>query len=70
VAEYTRFVAIVVPAEIPPDVVRDSKDRAVLACAVGGKADYIVSGDEDLLVLSIYENIPILNANQFVDRLS
>jgi putative PIN family toxin of toxin-antitoxin system len=41
----------VAPAEIPAGVVRDPKDVVVLACAVGGQADYIVSGDQDLLTL-------------------
>src|SRR3989338_9801336 len=34
---------------------RDIKDNKVLACAVEAKADYIVTGDEDLLVLKSYE---------------
>lgn len=65
-----RMIAIIVePAEIPLDAIRDPKDRAVLACAVGGKADYIVSGDQDLLALTAYQNIPILDTAQFVKRL-
>ena len=39
---------------------RDVKDNKFLELAVSGKADYIVSGDEDLLVLSPYRGIPIL----------
>jgi predicted nucleic acid-binding protein len=38
----------------------------VLACAVGGKADVIVSGDEDLVTLGVYENVPIMTAAQFL----
>ena len=30
---------------------RDPKDDHVLACALGGQADYLVTGDADLLVL-------------------
>ena len=31
------------------DVVRDKKDNKILECAFDGKADYIVTGDQDLL---------------------
>ncbi len=68
-AQYRAAAVFVEPAEIPPGIVRDAKDAMVLACAVGGKADFIVSGDRDLLVLNAYESIPILNADQFLQRL-
>jgi putative PIN family toxin of toxin-antitoxin system len=70
VSEYRQVAEFVIPAEIPSDVIRDPKDRAVLACAVGGKADFIVSGDKDLLILRTYENIRILNAAQFRSQLN
>lgn len=69
VSEIQEIAELVTSAEIPPDVVRDPKDRAVLACAVGGNANSIVSGDKDLLVLSVYQNITILTAAQFLSRL-
>lgn len=31
---------------------RDPKDDFLLACALGGDADYLVTGDQDLLVLN------------------
>lgn len=67
--ELRRAAEFVVPSEIPLEAVRDIKDRMVLACAVGGKANYIVSGDKDLLVISAYEHIPILSAGQFLATL-
>jgi uncharacterized protein len=70
VADYLAIAVAVLPAEIPPDTVRDPKDLAVLACAVGGQAECLVSGDKDLLTLSTYENIPILNVEQFLAHLS
>jgi len=70
IQEYRSAGEIVEPAQIPADAVRDPKDRMVLACAVGGKADYIVSGDKDLLVLGAYEKIPILSADQFLQQLA
>lgn len=55
-------------AAIPDDAVRDAKETHVLACAVGGKADYIVTGDKDLLVLGVYEGIRIVNVGQFIEN--
>jgi len=71
-----RFVALVatlselveLPEEIPP-ICRDPDDDRVIACAVVGRADVIVSGDKDLLDLGEVGGIPILTAVQFLARL-
>jgi putative PIN family toxin of toxin-antitoxin system len=47
--EYNNLVEYVQPAAVPSGVVRDPKDEMILACAVGGKAAYIIRGDLDLL---------------------
>lgn len=47
-------------------VVRDPDDDMVLECARNGKAEFIVSGDRDLLELREFEGIPIVTAAQFV----
>jgi len=44
---------------------RDSKDNPILACAVEGSADYIVTGDRDLLVLERFQGIPIVSPAAF-----
>ena len=46
---------------------RDDKDNKFLELAVSGNADYIVSGDEDLLVLNPFRGIPILTPRNFLD---
>lgn len=46
----------------------DRDDDYVLACAVDGKADYIVSGDPHLLDLKTYNEIPILSPREFTER--
>src|SRR5947207_2085788 len=48
-SEYLQFTEIVEPAQIAPVIDRDPDDDAVLACAVGAKAGYIVTGDDHLL---------------------
>lgn len=51
------------------NICRDYKDNFLLNLAVDAKADYLVTGDEDLLSLGEIENIPIINYNQLIDRL-
>ncbi|MHB8828736.1 MAG: putative toxin-antitoxin system toxin component, PIN family [Syntrophales bacterium] len=46
-------------------ICRDSDDDLILACARDAGADYLVTGDEDLLVLKNYEGISILNPREF-----
>lgn len=45
---------------------RDPKDNKFLELAVTGGADYIISGDSDLLVLNPFENIKIVTPRAFV----
>lgn len=39
---------------------RDAADAKIIACALAGKADYIVTGDKDLLVLKEYKGVRIV----------
>ena len=45
---------------------RDAEDNKFLELAVSGKADCIVSGDEDLLVLNPFRELPILTPREFL----
>jgi uncharacterized protein len=47
---------------------RDPKDNQYLDLAVSGKAECIVTGDDDLLVLNPFRSIKILTAQAFLDR--
>jgi uncharacterized protein len=49
---------------------RDPKDNAFLEVAVAGRADVIVTGDEDLEVLDPFEGIPIVSPAKFLRLLS
>lgn len=72
-----RFVALVAAVgelvDIPdetPRVVRDPKDDYLIACAVAGGADFIISGDKDMLDLKAEKNFQIMSARQFVELLT
>ena len=47
-------------------VCRDPKDDKFFECAVTGEADYIVSEDSDILVISDYRGVKTLSAVQFL----
>ena len=68
IIDYSNFATIVQPAFVPEGVVRDVEDITVLACAVGGQADYIVTGDRHLLELESYQDIPVLRVSDFLKR--
>lgn len=44
---------------------RDPRDDKFLELAVSGQADVILTGDDDLLVLHSFEDIPILRMREF-----
>ena len=48
---------------------RDPKDDKVLETALIGRADAIVTGDEDLLVMHPFRGIPVLRATTFLGAL-
>ncbi len=56
--------------EITPAVSRDPKDDMFLALAVESKATYLVSEDNDLLVLDTYRGIRILTVLEFLQALN
>jgi putative PIN family toxin of toxin-antitoxin system len=45
---------------------RDAKDDKFLELAVSGSASYIVTGDDDLLVLHPFRNIAIVTPTEFL----
>jgi putative PIN family toxin of toxin-antitoxin system len=63
--------ALLVPgdAEVASAIREDPADEKVLACALDGQADVIISGDRHLLDLGSYQAISILTVRQFLERL-
>jgi len=48
---------------------RDPEDNHILSCALEGKADAIVTGDQDLLTLHPFRGIEILAPAEFLRKL-
>ncbi|WP_418884529.1 putative toxin-antitoxin system toxin component, PIN family [Cognataquiflexum nitidum] len=49
------------------NVCRDAEDNFLLSLAIDGKADYLITGDSDLLVLGKIENTKIVTWTEFID---
>jgi len=65
----TEHSNISIPVPLASDVCRDPDDIKILGLAIASNADYIVTGDKDLLVLKSFQGIPILNPRSFSDIL-
>lgn len=65
--EHIRAVAEIIPVETEVEgVSRDPKDNPILACAVDGAADYIVTGDPHLQTLGAYHRVRIVSPSEFL----
>ena len=61
-----RFLAVMVDAQTRLDMVSDEDDNKILAGAVDGRADFLVSGDPHLLKLRQYGGCKIVSPAQFL----
>ena len=66
---YVDLCEFLEPEPLDKRVCRDEDDDVVLATALAGIADVIVTGDEDLLVLKKFRGIEILSPRQFLKLL-
>ncbi|MEX2285226.1 MAG: putative toxin-antitoxin system toxin component, PIN family [Gemmatimonadota bacterium] len=57
------------PAEVMDTPIRDRADRWILATAVAGDADVLVTGDDDLLSAAASAPIPIVSPRAFWELL-
>jgi len=51
-------------------ICRDEKDNFLLSLAIDGKADYLLTGDADLLVLKTIEQASIITISEFFQIIS
>jgi len=63
--QYAEFV--VVTSSV--DVCRDSKDNFLLSLAKDGSVDFLVTGDQDLLIIESFVNTEILTISKFEQRI-
>jgi putative PIN family toxin of toxin-antitoxin system len=71
VEDFLEFlISIAIKIEITSNVTlcRDPKDNFLLALAKDSKADYLLTGDSDLLILNRFENTEILKYIDFIQQ--
>ncbi|PJA82368.1 MAG: putative toxin-antitoxin system toxin component, PIN family, partial [Nitrospirae bacterium CG_4_9_14_3_um_filter_44_28] len=69
IMEYLRDEAERVnPSELTDSPCRDKDDNIIIGTALSGNAEFIITGDEDLLVLKTYKGIDIITPREFWSR--
>jgi len=69
VSDLTAHASVVQPRERINIIQHDPSDNIVLECAVEAEADWIISGDPDILDLQLFQSIRILNASSALGAL-
>jgi len=69
IQKLSRKVAVAPQAKVS-GVCRDPKDDKYLECAIAAKADYIITGDKDLLDLKEYGGVKIVTVKWYLETVS
>ncbi len=56
--------------ELDSHILRDKDDIKFLECALSGKADFLVSGDKELLELKEFKGVKIIKAKELLEKLA
>jgi len=69
--EIREAAALIIPYKNISVIKEDDDDNRILECAIEGRAQYIVSGDEHhILPLKHYQGIKILSPDEFLKEIS
>lgn len=63
---FVKLNAVFVIPKNKISICRDPKDNPILECAVAGEADFIITGDNDLLTLDKFKDISIVKSADFL----
>lgn len=69
IAYLREYSVLAEPLPVTDVECRDKEDLPVLGAADAGHADYLITGDKDLLVLQQYKSIRIVTPRQFWELL-
>lgn len=70
VLDYRRLCRVVRPNPLPYALSRDADDDHVIACADAARAEFLVTGDEDLLVLGTVRSLQIVSTSEALAALT
>ena len=60
---------MVEPVGVKLTVLKDEPDNRILECAVSGKADVIVTGDKEMVMLKEFKGIRIMSLKEYLERI-
>jgi putative PIN family toxin of toxin-antitoxin system len=66
--EILAYSELITLTNIPRVIIDDPDDDIIIAVAVSGKANYILSGDKHLLNLKQHQDITIVTASEFLSN--
>ncbi len=69
ILDYFDHFGALVPVQSDIQICRDKEDNFLLNLAVDSKADFLITGDQDLLVIGNIENTTITTFTQFIENL-
>ena len=67
VNRFIEWVEVVEVGEVKKIVISDPDDDQIIACARSVNADFIISGDADILDIKEKVTIPIVTSGEFLD---
>jgi putative PIN family toxin of toxin-antitoxin system len=67
-AEVATFTKHIIPTESIDAVAGDPDDNRILECAVAAGSEFVVTGDNHLLVLERFRGIDMVTVNDFLER--
>ncbi len=67
IIEHIAEIAEIIVPKNTISICKDEKDNRVLECAIDGRADYIVTGDRDLLELGFFKEIKIIKVAELLE---
>lgn len=59
---------VVTASKLESPACRDADDDNILAAALSGQCDCIITGDKDLLVMKQYEGVEIFSPRDFLEN--
>ncbi|MCC7309461.1 MAG: putative toxin-antitoxin system toxin component, PIN family [Acidobacteria bacterium] len=69
VSDYAALSTVITTTNLGEQISRDIDDDEVIACAFAADCEFIVTGDNDLLILKEYREIKIVTASEFLREL-
>jgi uncharacterized protein len=66
---FLKAIGLLIEIRSSVSLCRDAKDNYLLALAKDSQADYLITGDRDLLILEKFEGTAILSYQDFISRL-